>query len=75
MAPRKNRLSNSNPSGAKDLAERAVALFQPRTTRQLGPEDGREMVANLGGFLGVLAGWKRREREEEAAARAAGGAR
>ena len=36
---------------------------------------GREMVANLGGFLGVLAGWKRREREEEAAARAAGGAR
>ncbi len=62
-------------SRTRDLADRAVALYQPRTTRQLGPEDGREIVANLGGFLGVLAGWKRREREEAAAAVAAGGAR
>ena len=63
------------PPRADKLADRAVALYQPLTTRELTPEDGREIVANLGGFLSVLAGWKRREREQEAAARAVAGVR
>lgn len=53
------------------LAERAIALYQPRTSRQLVIEDGREIVHNLAGFLSVLADWKKRE----LAARATGGAK
>ncbi len=48
-------------SAQEGLIDRALALYQPRTRRELTREDGREMVHNLAGFLSVLAGWKRRE--------------
>ena len=43
------------------LVDRALALYQPRTTLPLDREDGREIIHNLSGFLSVLAEWKRRE--------------
>ena len=44
------------------LHDEAVALFQPRTTRRLTREDGREITHNLTGFFQVLLEWDRRER-------------
>jgi len=49
------------------LIDRALEIYQPRTQRQLSREDGREIIHNLAGFLGVLSEWKRRERAAAAA--------
>ena len=70
MARSKPNTRREDP-GSHGLAQRAVALYQPRTSRQLVIEDGHEIVHNLAGFLSVLADWKKRE----LAARAAGGAK
>lgn len=52
--------SPRKPSGFSDeLIDEALAVFQPRTTRPLSREDGRQIVHNLSGFFRVLLTWKR----------------
>lgn len=50
------------------LADEAVALFQPRTSRRLSREDGREIATRLTGFVALLMEWDRRERAQASAA-------
>lgn len=53
----------------RQLAARAVEIYQPLTSRPLTEEDGREIVSNLAGFLSVLQTWKKRELAAKAGAR------
>ena len=39
----------------------ALTFWQPRSSRVLKPEDGREILDNLKGFFSVLAEWQRAE--------------
>lgn len=39
----------------------ALTFWQPRSSRALKPEDGREILDNLKGFFSVLAEWQRAE--------------
>lgn len=50
------------PADRDRLHDEAAALFQPRTTRRLTREDGREITHNLTGFFRVLLEWDRAER-------------
>ena len=43
-----------------DVFERALAIWQPRTSRQLCAEDARQINENLTGFFGLLARWQAR---------------
>ena len=70
--PNDPRHENDRPSRNHDLTARAVTIFQRRSPRPLSEEDGRESLRNLTGFFAELLSWKR---EDDAAARAAGGAR
>jgi uncharacterized protein len=38
------------------LLEETIRFWQPRTSRQLTPEDARQMVENVTGFFTVLKG-------------------
>ena len=42
----------------------ALTFWQPRSSRVLKPEDGREILDNLKGFFSVLAEWQRVEIEQ-----------
>jgi hypothetical protein len=42
----------------------ALTFWQPRSSRALKPEDGREILDNLKGFFSVLAEWQRAEIEQ-----------
>jgi hypothetical protein len=42
----------------------ALTFWQPRSSRTLKPEDGREILDNLKGFFSVLAEWQRAEIEQ-----------
>lgn len=44
------------------LDAEAVARFQPRYSRPLTPEDGREIRRNLTGFFSILLDWDRAAR-------------
>jgi hypothetical protein len=49
---------------AKDkIIERTLEIWQPRTSRKLTREDGRQMVENISGFFDVLGEWEAKERE------------
>lgn len=39
----------------------ALTFWQPRSSKVLKPEDGREILDNLKGFFSVLAEWQRAE--------------
>ncbi len=47
--------------GCTDLVEETVGLWQPRTTRQLTPENAREIVENITGFFRILGEWAEAE--------------
>jgi hypothetical protein len=49
----------------------ALTFWQPRSSRTLKPEDGREILDNLKGFFSVLAEWQRSETEQARAESAA----
>ncbi len=49
----------------------ALTFWQPRSSRVLKPEDGREILDNLKGFFSVLAEWQRAEIEQAHAESAA----
>ena len=42
----------------------ALTFWQPRSSRVLKPEDGREILDNLVGFFSVLAEWQRAEAKQ-----------
>ena len=63
---------DEKPTPADAMTEKALKVFQRRTSRALTREDGRDSQRNLTGFFAELLSWKR---EDDAAARAAGGAR
>ena len=48
------------------LIDEALEIFQPRTSKRLSREDGREIYVNLTGFFRVLQSWERAEREQAA---------
>lgn len=41
----------------EDLLERTLAVWQPRTSRQLTPEDARQIAENMAGFFFLLHEW------------------
>jgi len=43
----------------EQLIEEALKVFQPRTSRKLTREDGREIVDNLVNFFHVLQDWEK----------------
>jgi hypothetical protein len=45
-----------------DFIDETLAIWQPRTARQLSREDGREIIENMTGFFRVLHEWDRAER-------------
>jgi hypothetical protein len=49
-----------------DLVEATVALWQPRASRELCQEDGRQIVENITGFFAILAEWSRAEMRDPA---------
>ncbi len=53
------RLRAASPSAL----DRAVAVWQARTTRQLTEEDGREIAHNLVGFFSLLREWDAAQRQ------------
>ncbi len=50
-----------------DAVKATLQLWQPRASRILGQEDGREITENLVGFFRVLAEWDAKERSSESA--------
>jgi hypothetical protein len=50
------------PSAANDnLIDRTVAVWQPRSRRELRREDARQIVENVTGFFRILSDWSRVE--------------
>lgn len=48
----------------EQLIDEALAVFQPRTSRNLTREDGREIVDNLVSFFHVLQDWEKSKTPE-----------
>jgi hypothetical protein len=48
------------------LIDRTLEFWQPRTRRDLKPEDARQMVENVSGFFRVLAEWDADARKADA---------
>jgi hypothetical protein len=44
-----------------DLVGATIAVWQPRTARELSREDARQVVENITGFFAILAEWSRAE--------------
>jgi hypothetical protein len=64
--------THADPRQAEFLDE-TIAIWQPRTTRQLNREDAREIVENITGFFSILHEWDRAERVAQKMAQAAPG--
>lgn len=62
MSPRKPK--PIPPLDEDPLVDETLAVFQPRTSRKLSREDGRQIRENLCGFFALLLEWDRRERAE-----------
>jgi hypothetical protein len=45
----------------RDLVGATIAIWQPRTARELSREDARQIVENITGFFAILAEWSRAE--------------
>jgi hypothetical protein len=43
------------------LVGATIAVWQPRTARELSREDARQVVENITGFFAILAEWSRAE--------------
>jgi hypothetical protein len=54
------KLANDN------LIDRTLALWQPRSRRELNRQDAREILANIRGFFSILREWSRRDNPEPA---------
>jgi hypothetical protein len=50
-----------------DFIDQTIAIWQPRTRRQLTREDGREIIENMTGFFRVLQEWDRIDRAKKKA--------
>ena len=57
----------------QDLVEDTLALWRPRTTRDLSGEDAREIAANLVGFFKILSEWEAEDGARRKGPRAGGG--
>lgn len=58
-------LSVAKFDGKDRFTEKALGVFQPRTTRRLTAEDARQITANLTGFFRVLSQWAANEAPEK----------
>jgi hypothetical protein len=56
------RLDAANDNDAGKQIARTRQIWQPRIGRDLTDEDARQIMHNVTGFFGVLAGWSRSER-------------
>ncbi len=56
------RLDAANDNDAGKQIARTREVWQPRLGRDLTDEDARQIMHNVTGFFGVLAGWSRAER-------------
>ena len=56
----------------QELTDNTIALWQPRTTRELSGEDAREIAENLVGFFKVLSEWEATDRSHQRASVAGG---
>lgn len=56
--------SASRQPETPDQIAAAIRAWQPRSKRLLSSEDGREIVANVAGFFGVLAEWAARRKSD-----------
>ena len=45
-----------------DLIDYTLEVFQPRTSRTLTREDGRQIAENLTGFFRVLQDWDKKQK-------------
>jgi len=50
---------------SSQFIDETLAFWQPRTTRVLTREDGREIFQNLIAFFSILDDWDRAERQAE----------
>ena len=48
-----------------DFIDQTIAIWQPRTKRQLTREDGREIIENMTGFFRILQEWDRVDRAKK----------
>jgi hypothetical protein len=49
----------------EDFIDQTIAIWQPRTKRQLTREDGREIIENMTGFFRILQEWDRIDRAKK----------
>jgi hypothetical protein len=62
---RKRRQHSSRQVASRsdgDLIDNALAVWQPRSKRQLTREDGREIIENMTGFFRILQEWDQADR-------------
>jgi hypothetical protein len=46
----------------KQLIDKTLKVWQPRTARALSPEDARQIIENVTGFFTILQEWDAAER-------------
>src|SRR5262249_46342167 len=59
--PVRSSVKPSHDNLKDELIGRTREVWQPRLGRDLGPEDARQIAANVTGFFSVLAKWSRAE--------------
>jgi hypothetical protein len=68
--PQRDRSRNSTRAVSTsvecgDFIDQTIAIWQPRTKRQLTREDGREIIENMTGFFRILQEWDRIDRAKK----------
>lgn len=63
--PRRRDIDAELKARREALIDYVLAIYQPRTTRRLTREDGREIIENLAGFFGGLIEADRAARAKE----------
>ncbi len=56
----------------RELIDHTLQVWQPRTSRKLAPEDARQIVENMSGFLKILLEWQAAEEAREGGAARSG---
>ena len=51
----------ARPAANDNLIDRTVAVWQPRSRRELRSEDARQIVENVTGFFRILSDWSQVE--------------
>jgi hypothetical protein len=66
--PQRESSRNNAPAASVecgDFIDQTIAIWQPRTKRQLTREDGREIIENMTGFFRILQEWDRVDRTKK----------